>query len=55
MESLYKVQTRFLFHANIKIKIPSEYDEEVLDVLFGILEEVDRSIIPIQRIRSLTG
>lgn len=42
MESLYKVQTRFLFHANIKIKIPSEYDEEVLDVLFGILEEVDR-------------
>lgn len=41
MEKLYKVQTRFLFHSNIKIKIPSEYEEETFDTLFGIMEEIN--------------
>lgn len=40
--NLYKAQTRFLFHAHIKIKIPLFTSEAFFDVLFGILEEVDR-------------
>lgn len=40
--NLYKAQTRFLFHAHIKIKIPVFSSEAFFDVLFGILEEVDR-------------
>lgn len=39
---LYKAQTRFLFHAHIKIKISAYYDESLFDELFGVLEEVDR-------------
>ncbi len=42
MEVLYKVQTRYLFHTNIKMKIPSEYGDSVLDELFEIMEEVNR-------------
>lgn len=41
MEKLYKVQNRFLFHSNIKIKIPAEYDEKIFDILYGVLEEVN--------------
>ena len=38
---MYKVQVRFLFHSNIKIKIPEIYDDSIFDKLFGILENVD--------------
>ena len=37
-----KVQVRFLFHSDIKIKIPEIYDDSVFDDLFGILEEVNK-------------
>ncbi|MBP6125111.1 MAG: FAD:protein FMN transferase [Leptotrichiaceae bacterium] len=36
MSKLYKVQTRFLFHSDIKLKIPIEFDD-----LYSILEEVN--------------
>ena len=39
---MYKVQVRFLFHSDIKIKIPEIYDVSVFDDLFGILEEVNK-------------
>ncbi len=39
---LYKVQSRFLFHAHIRIKIPAAFDEAVFDELFAVLERVDR-------------
>ena len=39
---MYKVQVRFLFHSDIKIKIPEIYDDLVFDDLFGILEEVNK-------------
>ncbi len=42
MSLLYKAQTRFLFHAHIKIKISVFYEDRLFDVLFGILEEIDR-------------
>ena len=38
---MYKVQVRFLFHSDIKIKIPESYDDSVFDRLFGILEYVN--------------
>ena len=38
---MYKVQVRFLFHSDIKIKIPEIYDDTVFDRLFGILEDVN--------------
>lgn len=34
MDKLYKVQTRFLFHSNIKIKIPDKYEESLFDEFF---------------------
>ena len=39
---MYKVQVRFLFHSDIKIKIPEIYDDSVFDDLFGILEEANK-------------
>ena len=39
---LYLSKTRFLFHCNIKIKVPVEYGEPFLDECFQIYEEVDR-------------
>ena len=39
---MYKVQVRFLFHSDIKIKIPEIYDDSVFDKLFGILEEINK-------------
>ena len=39
---MYKVQVLFLFHSDIKIKIPEIYDDSVFDDLFGILEEVNK-------------
>ena len=39
---LYKVQTRFLFHAPIRIKIPASCTDDQFDVLFGVLESIDR-------------
>lgn len=38
---LYKAQTRFLFHAHIKIKIPFECDDACFDRLFSVLSDVD--------------
>ena len=42
MGNLYKVQNRFLFHSNIKIKIPDRYEEKIFDEFFSVLEEVNR-------------
>lgn len=39
---LYKVQTRFLFHADIRIKIPALCTDDQFDVLFDVLESTDR-------------
>ncbi|WP_314393369.1 FAD:protein FMN transferase [Leptotrichia shahii] len=39
---MYKVQVRFLFHSDIKIKIPEIYNDSIFDDLFGILEDVNR-------------
>ena len=41
MSENYKVQTRWLFHSNIKIKIPEQYDNEMFDILYEVLEEVN--------------
>ena len=41
-EFLYKVQTRFLFHSSIRIKIPAICSEDQMDSLFDLLESVDR-------------
>ena len=38
---MYKVQVRFLFHSDIKIKISEIYDDSIFDKLFGIVENVD--------------
>lgn len=43
MERKYKVQTRFLFHTNIKIKIPDSFESKVFDELFEILEDVNKN------------
>lgn len=40
--ALYKTQTRFLFHAHIKIKLPYECDEACFDRIYGVLESVDK-------------
>jgi thiamine biosynthesis lipoprotein len=39
---LYKVQTRFLFNADIRIKIPATYTDDQFDILFDVLEFIDR-------------
>ncbi len=39
---LYKVQSRFLFHAHIRIKIPAAYDDAVFNDLFAVMETVDQ-------------
>ena len=41
-EFLYKVQTRFLFHSSIRIKIPAICSEDQMESLFGLLESVVR-------------
>lgn len=41
-DRLYKAQTRFLFHAHIKIKISVFYPDSVFDMLFAVLEKIDR-------------
>ena len=41
-EFLYKVQTRFLFHSSIRIKIPAACGEEQMDSFFALLESVDK-------------
>ncbi len=43
MSRLYKVQTRFLFHANIRVKIPVHYNDNIFDNLYSVLEEVDKN------------
>lgn len=42
MDLLYKAQTRFLFHAHIKIKLSAFYEDSIFDELFAILENVDK-------------
>lgn len=39
---LYKVQTRFLFRAHIRVKIPASFDDDVFDRLFSVMESFDR-------------
>lgn len=41
-DPLYKVQTRFLFHAPVRVKIPAACSDEQFDELFGVLEWIDR-------------
>lgn len=43
MGKQYKVQTRFLFHTNIKIKIPDNYQNDVFDELFEVLSNVNKN------------
>ncbi|NLC22927.1 MAG: FAD:protein FMN transferase [Oxalobacter sp.] len=42
MDLLYKAQTRFLFHAHIRIKIPAACPDTLFDELYAVLENVDR-------------
>lgn len=42
MSLLYKAQTRFLFHAHIKLKIPVFSPDSCFDTLFAVLERIDR-------------
>lgn len=42
MDLLYKAQTRFLYHAHIKIKVSVFYDDDIFDELFAILEDIDK-------------
>lgn len=44
MQLLYKTQTRFIFHAHIKIKIPDCYEDSIFDQLYAVLEEVDKKM-----------
>lgn len=39
----YLAQTGFLFHCHIKIKVPQEYGELLLDECFDLLEQMDRT------------
>ena len=41
MTENYKVQTRWLFHSNIKLKILERYDDEIFDKLYEVLENID--------------
>lgn len=38
----YKTQTKWLFHSNIKIKIPVFYDDVLMEEFFHILENIDK-------------
>lgn len=42
MSLLYKAQTRFLFHAHIKLKIPVFNSDSCFDTLFGVMERIDQ-------------
>ena len=44
MSKLYKKKTRLMFHANIKVKIPANYDDDIFNELYGVLEEVDKKL-----------
>ena len=39
---LYKVQTRFLFYSDVRIKIPASCTGDHFDALFGVLESIDK-------------
>ena len=39
---MYKARTEYLFHSHIKIKIPDNYEDKILDELFEIMEQVDK-------------
>lgn len=38
---LYQAQIMPLFHANVKVKIPIEYEESIFDEAYAIMEKVD--------------
>lgn len=40
---LYISQSTFLFHCHIKVKIPVEYGQELLDRSFALLADIDKS------------
>lgn len=42
MDLLYKAQTRFLFHAHIKIKLSAFYEDSIFDELFALPEDIDK-------------
>ncbi|MDR3057193.1 MAG: FAD:protein FMN transferase [Prevotella sp.] len=42
MDLIYKAQTRFLFHAHIKIKLSAFYEDDIFDELFAVLEDIDK-------------
>ena len=42
MSERYKVQNRWLFHSNIKIKIPEKYENKIFDELYSVLEEINK-------------
>jgi thiamine biosynthesis lipoprotein len=39
---MYKVRTEYLFNSHIKIKIPDNFENNVFDELFEIMEKVDK-------------
>ena len=39
---MYKARTEYLFHSHIKIKIPDNYEDKILDELFEIMKQVDK-------------
>ncbi|WP_442590680.1 FAD:protein FMN transferase [Pedobacter sp. AW31-3R] len=39
--TLFKAQTDYLFHANIKIKLPADCPDSLFDHLFHLLEDID--------------
>ena len=39
---MYKARTEYLFHSHIKVKIPDNYKDKILDELFEIMKQVDK-------------
>ncbi len=42
MSFLFKTQIRWMFHTNIKIKIPETHDDSVFDELFSVMENINK-------------
>lgn len=42
MTLLYKAQTRYLYHAHIKVKLPLWCSDAYFDLVYGIMERLDR-------------
>ncbi|MFT4071413.1 MAG: FAD:protein FMN transferase [Dysgonamonadaceae bacterium] len=39
---LYKAQTRWLFHAHIKLKLSAFFEDGIFDELYNVLEQIDK-------------